>query len=178
MLLLTGSGSAKYRVAVLVLSAPKNSEKRSQIRKLQLAGCHLQVLILLIFTFELIWFSVSLSHRANRQLQYRGKSARGYCWCLLQKLEVKLDLPKNGNSLMEQFSGNGNIWRPPPALCQRELSHATQEKFMILKGKRSWPYLLLNILSTVVGRRWVVFASSWVNFPIMILYSSLMTTLT
>ena len=40
---LAGTESAKYKVAVLVLSAPKNREKRQNIRKLQLPGCHLQV---------------------------------------------------------------------------------------------------------------------------------------
>ena len=35
--------SGLYRVAVLVLSAPKNREKRRNIRKLRLPGCHLQV---------------------------------------------------------------------------------------------------------------------------------------
>ena len=35
--------SGLYRVAVLVLSAPKNREKRQNIRKLRLPGCHLQV---------------------------------------------------------------------------------------------------------------------------------------
>ena len=33
-----------------------------------------------ISIFEHIWFSVSLSHRADRQFQYRGKSSRGYFW--------------------------------------------------------------------------------------------------
>lgn len=37
----------EYKVAVLVLSAPKNLEKRQQIRKLRLPGCHLQFLFLI-----------------------------------------------------------------------------------------------------------------------------------
>ena len=39
----SSSPGTEYKVAVLVLSAPKNLEKRQQIRKLQLPGCHLQV---------------------------------------------------------------------------------------------------------------------------------------
>ena len=91
----TGTGSAQYRVAVLVLSAPKNREKRRQIRKLRLPGCHLQVSHKLWSKLRLrstasercpgenmskqIWFfSVSLSHRANRQLQSGGISPRGF----------------------------------------------------------------------------------------------------
>ena len=69
-----------------MLSAPKNLEKRQQIRKLQLPGCHLQVSnthvkkwTKLIFyqCFSESFSSVSLPHWADWQLNTRGKSSRG-----------------------------------------------------------------------------------------------------
>ena len=50
------SPGTEYKVAVLVLSAPKNLEKRQQIRKLQLPGCHLQVSHTHVKKMELIFY--------------------------------------------------------------------------------------------------------------------------